>query len=328
MDMRMNSRIVVMFGMILLFACNYGVARASVLIRTKNVAFLSHFEKHESASVIDRIVVSLHRHGLIENKNFRLQHFQLVNSDQKRAFRAALDAGKFDIVFSANTSPAEWVFSQSISVPHVFWIYADPVARGWVKSMDNHGGATGVIELAPMHAKRIQMLASVVPQLKRVGIFLDKEEPYHDILLQINESEVKNSIVILPIFYNKQTTEPELRSEVARLRLSGAYIPLVGTIDTQRLNIINAVNAMRVPSIAERILEVNDGALLAVQVDRRAVIDRVASVLSHVIRGTPPSQIPIETPSKFVIGINLRTSRLLHIEFSRSVLRGAAHFVE
>jgi putative ABC transport system substrate-binding protein len=79
---------------------------------------------------------------------------------------------KVDVIFSQTTPGTRAAKQVTSSVPIVFTTSADPVAVGFVNSLEKPGGnLTGVTEESPeLPGKRVALLKEVVPQAKKLGI--------------------------------------------------------------------------------------------------------------------------------------------------------------
>ena len=70
------------------------------------------------------------------------------------------------------------------------------------------------------------------------------------------------------------------------------------------------------------------GALISYGPDQIAIARRVAVFADKIIKGTKPADIPMEQPTKFDLGINMKTAKALGVKFSQSILVQATTVIE
>jgi putative ABC transport system substrate-binding protein len=56
--------------------------------------------------------------------------------------------------------------------------------------------------------------------------------------------------------------------------------------------------------------------------------ERYASFVDRVLRGANVADLPMEQPTRFELGINLKTSRVLRLTFPRSILLRADSVID
>jgi putative ABC transport system substrate-binding protein len=70
------------------------------------------------------------------------------------------------------------------------------------------------------------------------------------------------------------------------------------------------------------------GNLAGYGIDEEATFVRLAQMLDRVLKGTPPTNIPIEQPTKFQLSINLRVAHEIGLTVPDSLLSQADEVVE
>ena len=62
------------------------------------------------------------------------------------------------------------------------------------------------------------------------------------------------------------------------------------------------------------------GALLSYMLDEEDHAARLFRLLDKVLRGAKPADLPVEQPTKFLLGINLKTAKALGVSVPRSLV--------
>ena len=70
------------------------------------------------------------------------------------------------------------------------------------------------------------------------------------------------------------------------------------------------------------------GALMSLANDADDQNRRVAAMIDKILRGTKPTDIPIEQPTRFRLSINLKAAKALGVEVPRSLLARADEVIQ
>ena len=73
---------------------------------------------------------------------------------------------------------------------------------------------------------------------------------------------------------------------------------------------------------------VEAGGLMSYGPDYEEVFRTAAVLISKILKGAKPADLPIEQPTKFQLVINLKTARTLEIEIPSSLLVMADRIIE
>ena len=72
---------------------------------------------------------------------------------------------------------------------------------------------------------------------------------------------------------------------------------------------VELANKYRLPAIYCRRPVVENGGLMSYGADRAEAFSRAAVFVDKILKGTSPSDIPVEQPMKFELAINLKTAK-------------------
>jgi hypothetical protein len=95
-----------------------------------------------------------------------------------------------------------------------------------------------------------------------------------------------------------------------------------------RAAIIAAAARHRVPAIYPFAFFVASGGLVAYGCDIADLWRRAAAYLDRILRGEKPSDLPVQAPTKFELGINLKTAKALGLDVPPTLLALADEVIE
>ena len=81
------------------------------------------------------------------------------------------------------------------------------------------------------------------------------------------------------------------------------------------------------PAIFERAKFADWGGLLAYQHTVEDPMERLAEMLSSILDGVPPGDIPVERPKRFELVLNLAAAKKLNINVPKSVIKRADRII-
>ena len=95
-------------------------------------------------------------------------------------------------------------------------------------------------------------------------------------------------------------------------------LPDVTTL-THRKLIVSLTAQHGLPAMYPNDFFAKDGGLISYGVDLDDLFRRAASYVDRILRGQNPSELPVQSPIKFVLVINLNTAKALGITIPNSV---------
>jgi putative tryptophan/tyrosine transport system substrate-binding protein len=245
------------------------------------------------------------------------------NMDLVRANASGLLELNPDVVVATGGRVIPIVMQLTQMIPIVIPGGSDPVGVGWVKSIARPGGnVTGFAILeASVFGKALQLLKEIVPNLQRVALIFNPDNPNTIGFVQWFESYVQ-PLDIEPVLVRIHSFA-DIERAVAALAQAGnggILFPLDVSIQALREQIIMLVAQHQIPAAYLERSFVSAGGLLCYAADPLDSYRGAASYVDRILRGEKPADLPYQQPTKYKLSINLKAARAIGIEFPVNVL--------
>jgi ABC-type uncharacterized transport system substrate-binding protein len=238
---------------------------------------------------------------------------------------------KVDVIVAVNTPAAKAAQNATKMVPIVIMRVADPVKAGLVRSLAHPGANVTGVSFLPdvLGAKAIEALSQTIPTLSRVAAFYKGDNP--GALLVVTETERRSSELgvrfeRLPI--RDPSDFPDAFAAAARARAQAVFVMDDGAMTNMRGPFLKHASQRSLPvaSIYKDFAEA--GGLFAYGPDLDHVYRRAAHYVARLLRGTKPSELPVEQADIFHFVINLKAAKALGLTIPPSLLLRANHLIE
>ena len=223
------------------------------------------------------------------------------------------------------------VYELKLPIPSVYVFSGDPVVAGIAESLARPGGnMTGLTFMAPeLNAKRLELLRDIVPSLRRVAIIANPEHPGSQIEQTYSE-ETAQKLGLETEFFST-ATEDQLTTAFAAMdpRPPQAISLFADGFAIQyRQRIIDFGMRNRAPVISGWPIFARSGAICSYGPKLSESYRRLAYYVDRVLKGTPPSDLPIERPTKFEMAVNMKTAKTLGLTLPNSIIVSADEIIE
>jgi putative ABC transport system substrate-binding protein len=249
------------------------------------------------------------------------------NATELLALSAELMALQVEILFAFQT-PAAVAAKQAVhSIPVVF-LAADPLASGLVENLSRPGGnVTGVsAAVSELGAKNLELIHELLPNLKRVAVLGNQDDPFQPSFLEKLQSAAKPLGVEIGATMLHPAAEIEVEIENA-LRVSPAEAILVQSSIAKQA-IADLAIKLRLPAVSPNPSFVNLGGLASYSADFGEVPRRCAAMIVAILKGNRPGDLPVELPTKFWLALNLKTAKQLGLDVAQNFLMRADQLIE
>jgi putative tryptophan/tyrosine transport system substrate-binding protein len=237
-----------------------------------------------------------------------------------------------DVLIGHSTPSAKGLLKQTRAIPIIFLTVTDPLGQGLVASLSHPGGnITGfsVFEFS-LGSKWLETLKQIAPGIRRVtAIFNPETAPYYGLYLESISAAVPALAVesIAAPVHSEADIENVIR-KVASEPDSGLFVLPDSHNVVHRKRIIELTAKFRLPTIYYFRYFVSDGGLLSYGPDEMDLFQRTAGYVDRILKGTSPSDLPVQQPTKFELVINLKTAKEMGIEIPVTLLARADEVIE
>jgi putative ABC transport system substrate-binding protein len=276
----------------------------------------------------------LQERGWMEGRNIRIDaRWGALEDAQARQLSAReILALEPDVILTQNTPPTLSMLQLTRTIPIIFVIVTDPVGSGIVQSLPRPGGnATGfTIMEQTMAGKWLGLLSEIAPHVNRVAfLFNPATAPYVDYYLtpfRVAAVSMGLEAIATPV-HDRSEFETVFAAQ-ARLPNTGFVLIPDGFLNVHRTEITSLAARYRVPTIYPWRFFPEVGGLLSYGADQRDLFRVSAGYVDRVLRGTKPSDLPVQAPVKFELVVNLATAKALGLTVPPSLLAIADEVIE
>jgi putative ABC transport system substrate-binding protein len=273
---------------------------------------------------------ALRTFGWVEGKNLLVERRNAERDELLRPLAAELVRLKVEIIVTQGTTAALAAKNATTTIPIIISA-GDPVRSGLVASLARPGGnITGFSIVGPeIDAKSLTLLRELLPGLRRVGVLENSTNPYFRAMRKEFEQTCR-SLGIQPIFV-EVAAAGELESaiaETARRRAQALFVQGDVLFLDNRVPLMSAALRYALPTLAGNKLVLEAGALISYGHSEAEQRQRNAAFVDRILRGAKPADLPIEQPTKFELGINLKTAKVLGITVPQTLLLRADEVIQ
>jgi putative tryptophan/tyrosine transport system substrate-binding protein len=295
------------------------------------VGFLNSESPDMYAAMVKAFSYGLNEAGFIEGQNVAIEYRWANGQNDKLPAMAADLIGRQVTVIAANTSATLAARAATTTIPIVFSTSSDPVALGFVASLNRPGGnVTGVsnlnIQLAP---KRLEVMHEFVPTAKIIALLVNPANP------TVTEIELKSvqgaaHVLGLQIVVLNASSENDFGAAFATLvqqRASALVISAEASF-TNPTEILTLAAHYKIPTIYPNRDVPAAGGLISYATSVTDMYRLVGVQTGRILKGDKPADLPVQQSTKVELVINLKTAKALGLTIPVTLLARADEMIE
>jgi putative ABC transport system substrate-binding protein len=280
--------------------------------------------------------------GWVEGKNISFE-YRYADGRRDRLPDLAADLVRLKVAVIVTSADSDTLAAKNATgeVPIVMACPTDPVAMGLIESLARPGrNVTGLSQMIPeLTGKRLELLKEVVPGLSRLAVVWNPDarfgagprlvsgasplswnhiqRPARELGTQLHSLETRSLKDFARVF-----------EDAAKARVGAVLITPDVLYATNIKRLAELAAHSRLPSIYHLREFADAGGLMTYGTDRSDLYRRAATYVDKILKGSKPSDLPVEQPTKLELVINMKTARALGLTIPPSLLLRADQVID
>jgi putative tryptophan/tyrosine transport system substrate-binding protein len=267
--------------------------------------------------------------GWVEGQNLTIKtRYAEGRAERLPALAAELVRLQVEVMVVAGGTPAVRAAQNATrTIPIVGIALSDPVAAGFVASLARpEGNITGTVGLQPeLIQRRLEVLKEAVPGLARLAVLLNRTHP--SAVDQLHEAQGAAQAMGVALLVLEPQSPEEFAGAFATMQGARVDALLVFSdpflLEQHRSEITALAQQHRLPAMYPHRMYVDAGGLMYYGTDLQEHSRRAAYYVDRILKGTKPADLPVETPWKFELVVNLKTAHAMGLRLSPPLLAQA-----
>jgi len=236
-----------------------------------------------------------------------------------------------DLIATYGTPASRAAKAATSTIPIVMISVGDPVAAGLVQSLAHPGGnITGNTILAPELApKRLQLIKEIIPSASRTALLWNPD----NVSSGVNLEQLRYAAPGLGLAFTavEARTANDLDGAFAILARERPDVVLItnDAVHQSRIQkIIAFLFQQGLPAMFQSRDSVAAGGLMSYGPNIPEMFRQGAFFVQKILQGTQPADLPVQTPQRFQLVINLKTAKAIGVTISEAVQLQADEVIE
>jgi putative ABC transport system substrate-binding protein len=310
-------------------------ARAQQADRMRRVGVLLNrvADDPEEQARLAAFLQRLQELGWTDGRNVWIDYrWAAADPDRSRTYAAELVALAPDVILAAGSQSVAALQQTATTVPIVFANVVDPVGAGFVARLARPGGnATGFTPFEySLSGKWLELLKEIAPNLTRIAILRDP-----GIATGIGQfaaiqamASPSLGVELSPIDVRDGGKIERDIAALARESNSGLIVRASSGASVHRELIIMLAARHGLPAVYPFRYFVTRGGLISYGPDPTDQFRRAAGYVDRILKGEKAADLPVQSPTKYELAINLKTANALGLTMPPSLLARADQVIE
>jgi ABC-type uncharacterized transport system substrate-binding protein len=270
--------------------------------------------------------------GWVIGRNVRIEtQWAGSKADDIRRHAQELAALAPDVILAHGGSTLRPLLQSTRSIPIVFTIVTDPVGNGYVESLARPGrNATGFMNAEfSLNAKYPELLKEIAPGITQVAVLRDASQGAGTGAFAVIQAMAPLLRVQVNAIDLREAGEIESAvAAFARSPNGGLIMPGSAAGRHHRDLLISLAARHKLPAVYSERHFAAAGGLLTYGSNWIDQYRLAAGYVDRILKEEKPADLPVQTPTKYELVINLKTAKALGLEVPPTLLARADEVIE
>ena len=244
---------------------------------------------------------------------------------------AELVAAQVDVIVTFSYPVAATAKEGASTTPTVIFGAGDPVKTHLVASLNRPGGnVTGISDVAAELApKRLELLKEAAPKLQRVAMLWNAKDLGMTMRYEASAAVANGlGVTVQSLGVSEPNDFEAAFGAMERSMPDGLLMVADALTFLNRKRVFDFAAEHRLPAIYETEGFARDGGLMSYGPDGPEISERGANLISRILKGEKPADLPLEQPTRYRLVINLKTAKALGLTIPQTLLVQADEVIE
>jgi putative ABC transport system substrate-binding protein len=270
--------------------------------------------------------------GYVEGKTCVIQpRFADGKYERLPSLAEELVRSKVDVIVAVTTLSVQAAKKATTSIPIVMVAIPDPIGEGFAASLSRpQGNITGLSTIVTeASAKHVELLRGVIPNLSRIAVLMNPHNPSDSLILeQIGGAAFPSGVKVLTVEASTAAEIEAAFSAMTRARTQAVIVAADPFFDIQRDQIAKFAVENRLPTIYSNRESTEAGGLMSYGQHLADQYRRAAAYVDKILKGSRPSDLPVEQPLVLELVVNRKTAKALGLALPKDLLLRADRLID
>lgn len=300
--------------------------------RVRRIGILTALDEAENKIRIDPLLQELPRLGWSDGRNIRIDMRAAGgNAEALRKYATELLGLAPDVLVAFGSAPTNVLLQATRTAPIVFTIVVDPLGSGFVNNLARPGGnVTGFMLFEySLSGKWLDLLKQIAPDMRRVAVIRDPSIASGTGQFAVIQGVAPALGLEVTVINILDRAEMERAVSAFAGLPNGGLVVTAGPLSTLNQNLITTLAARhKLPSVYPFRFFATAGGLISYGPNFDDQVRNTAGYVDRILKGEKPGDLPVQTPTRYELVINLKTAKAIGTTVPRPLLERADEVIE
>ena len=297
------------------------------------IGFLGGGSPDAFAHVVNAFRQGLYETGFAEGQNVTIEYRWAEGQyDRLPALVADLIRQKSAVIVATGGDVGVRAAKKAATaIPIVFTSGSDPVAAGFVSSLNRPGGnVTGVsLFVSVLEGKKLELLRELVPMAAVIGFLVNPNNPRADVDTADMQAAARAlGKLLLILKADGEHDFDAVFTNLAQQRVDALVVHTEPFFLSRRDHLVELAARHSIPTIYGLREFAAAGGLISYGTKLSDSYRQVGIYTGRILKGEKPADLPVMQPTKFEFVINLKAAKALGLEVPPMLLARADEVIE